>query len=303
VTVGRDTDLELVLGLKRLVARAGAGDVVVFVAVCDRIAQILELTGDSDPVDARRSKAIGILANPAAALALLRAHATDEPHPDDPDRSPVAIEDDDGLCASCGGPRVDAELLRPRAVLHVRITEAALCSRTGVAACEDVGPVTVDAVADLLGHHRVTVRPVLDQRDQTPVDAYEVPAAMREALLLSRPSSVFPWSTSLGPDVDHTVPYVSMDHGGPPGQTGIDNLGPLDRFGHRVKTHAPGWHLDQPTPGVYLWRSPHGYRYRVDADGSHPLGRDADIDEAPARPPLRRVHSDAEHARTMPGCG
>ncbi len=58
-------------GLKTLVARASAGDMIFFVAVADRIAQILALQGDRDPVDVRRSKAIGILANPAHALEVL----------------------------------------------------------------------------------------------------------------------------------------------------------------------------------------------------------------------------------------
>ncbi|MDX6302352.1 MAG: hypothetical protein QOF53_3566, partial [Nocardioidaceae bacterium] len=31
--------------------------------------------------------------------------------------------------------------------------------------------------------------------------------------------------------------------------------------------------LSQPVPGVYLWRTPHGYWYRVDADGTHALGK------------------------------
>ncbi|HEU4547732.1 MAG TPA: hypothetical protein VFR88_15690, partial [Microlunatus sp.] len=59
-------------GLKTLVARAAAGDVVFFVAMVDRIAQILLLQGDTDRVDVRRSKAIGILATPARALLMLQ---------------------------------------------------------------------------------------------------------------------------------------------------------------------------------------------------------------------------------------
>jgi hypothetical protein len=49
------------------------------------------------------------------------------------------------------------------------------------------------------------------------------------------------------------------------------------RFGHRIKTHGYGWQLRQPTPGTYLWRTPHSYWYRVDTDGTHPLGRDPDL--------------------------
>ncbi|MGZ4461152.1 MAG: DUF222 domain-containing protein, partial [Nocardioidaceae bacterium] len=54
----------------------------------------------------------------------------------------------------------------------------------------------------------------------------------------------------------------------------LHNLGPLGRRMHRVKTHGSGWTHHQPEPGVYHWRTPHGYRVRVDATGSHWLGRD-----------------------------
>ena len=64
-------------GLKTLVARAAAGDVVFFVAMVDRIAQILLLQGDTDRVDVRRSKAIGILATPARALLMLQQAEAD----------------------------------------------------------------------------------------------------------------------------------------------------------------------------------------------------------------------------------
>ncbi|HEY0774074.1 MAG TPA: hypothetical protein VGD51_08335, partial [Nocardioidaceae bacterium] len=47
------------------------------------------------------------------------------------------------------------------------------------------------------------------------------------------------------------------------------------RFVHRVKTHGR-WSLRQPSPGVFEWRSPHGYRFRVDHTGTHYLGKDAE---------------------------
>lgn len=58
-------------GLKVLIAKAAAGDVIMFVAMVDRIAHILAAFGDHCSVDVRRSKAIGILGNPARALQLL----------------------------------------------------------------------------------------------------------------------------------------------------------------------------------------------------------------------------------------
>ena len=67
VRTGRTTDC----GIKTLIARAEAGDVIMFTALCDRIAQILGLKGDPDPLDVRRSKAIGIIANPLRTISLL----------------------------------------------------------------------------------------------------------------------------------------------------------------------------------------------------------------------------------------
>src|SRR3954468_15701353 len=337
VSTGRSSEF----GLTTLIARANAGEVIYFVAMCDRIAQILALEGDPESADVRRSKALAILANPARALALLTRHATTEPHPRDPDRSPLghdgqhhqddqAHRDDrddrddqtvqadesvradgaDGAARSDQGgqahqpedqprlPVLDPERLRPRAVLYVRISEEALRTGTGVAHCKGgVGPVTVQQVRDLLGHHHVTVRPVLDLRGQVPVDAYEVPHPMREALRLARPSSVFPFSrTGTGsPDWDHTHPYLDPGRGGPPGQTRTGNLGPMIRFGHRVKTHGRGWRHRQPSPGVYLWRTPHGYWYRVDADGTHPLGKHPDLSKhrpTPPSTPMERALAD-----------
>lgn len=99
-------------GLKTLVARAAAGDVVVFVATVNRIAEILAAQGDGDTADVRRSKAIGILGQPALALEMLWAHANDEPTPDlPPEPAPAGAEP--GEDAATGnlftGPEVQDE--------------------------------------------------------------------------------------------------------------------------------------------------------------------------------------------------
>ena len=44
----------------------------------------------------------------------------------------------------------------------------------------------------------------------------------------------------------------------------------MSRFPHRLKTHGR-WRLKQPTPGVFLWRSPHGWYFHVDHTGTHPI--------------------------------
>ena len=77
-------------GLKLLIAKANAGDVIWFMATVNRIAEILRLQGDMDSADVRRSKAIGILAQPALALQLLwefrneQRPAAEPQQPDEP---------------------------------------------------------------------------------------------------------------------------------------------------------------------------------------------------------------------------
>jgi Domain of unknown function (DUF222) len=53
-----------------------------------------------------------------------------------------------------------------------------------------------------------------------------------------------------GTDADHTVSW-------PAGPSCECNLGAPCRYHHRNK-QAPGWHLDQPEPGVFRWRNPSG---------------------------------------------
>jgi hypothetical protein len=334
-------------GLKSVVAKATAGDAVFFVAMCDRIAQILLLGGDTDPVGARRSKALGILANPARALALLARYAgtgtpevstssttgaddlsvvepvetTPDAGCDDPvtagDLHPAEDDSDDPMaaCASCGaapGPSgdpaafvktlatIDPKKLLPPAVLYLHLSResfdaARSGSSRGVARLEGVRPVTVEQAREFLGHTHVTVRPVIDLEADHPVDGYEVPDRIREQVRLRIPAEVFPYSANLSrrKDLDHTVPYLPPDQGGPPGQTGIGNLGPLSRYGHRVKTHGRGWRHHQPVPGVFLWRTPHGYWFRTDHTGTHPLGKkptDTDLAGHPGLPSAAEAH-------------
>jgi len=72
-------------GLKTFIAKALAGDVIKMVASCDRIAEILATRGDTRPRGQLRAAALGILANPAKALALLLSAQQDPDAPTDHD--------------------------------------------------------------------------------------------------------------------------------------------------------------------------------------------------------------------------
>ncbi len=138
-----------------------------------------------------------------------------------------------------------------------------------MARVEGIGPVTLNRLRDWLSNSRVTVKPVIDLTNQTPVDGYEIPNRVREAIHLISPVDCFPYATSTSRtgDLDHTTPYRPPDQGGPPGQTRIGNLGPLTRRHHRTKTFGR-WTLNQVWPGVFVWRSPHGHHYLVDHTGT-----------------------------------
>ncbi len=92
---------------------------------------------------------------------------------------------------------------------------------------------------------------------------------------LRHPTEVFPYGScsSASVDLDHTVPYRPPGEGGPPGQTGLGNLGPLSRTSHRAVTHGR-WRRRQPEPGRYLFRSPTGHVFLVTNQGTQALGRD-----------------------------
>ena len=76
-------------GLKTLVAKAAAGDVVCLMATVNRLADVLAADRDTTSADERRAKALGLLAQPARVLELLIAHQDDE-DVHDPSPSPPA---------------------------------------------------------------------------------------------------------------------------------------------------------------------------------------------------------------------
>jgi len=163
--------------------------------------------------------------------------------------------------------------------------------------------VLLHRLRSLLGEHcTINLKPVIDlPAGHTPIDSYEIPARLREQLQLRYPSDVFPYAAAVSRriDLDHTIPYLRPDRGGPPGQTRIGNLGPHTRHHHRLKTFG-GWQVRQPEPGTWLWRSPHHRIYLVNPSGAHPLGNTEFAEAICARPahptcsrpdPTRNSHS------------
>lgn len=55
-------------------------------------------------------------------------------------------------------------------------------------------------------------------------------------------------------DLDHTIAW-------PDGPTSADNLHASCRRHHRIKTHTPGWHVDQHPDATITWTTPTGHAY------------------------------------------
>ena len=257
-------------GLKGLYARGTFGEINYFYAVIDRIAQILGLQGDPDPIEVRRSKALVILAVPQRAIELFAWAQEQAEQVDDPGRNPADLV-----------PPTPSTAPRPASTIHVHVSAEAVAAGFGVARVEEVGPIALAAVRELLGHTQVTVRPVLDLTRTVAVDGYEIPTSLKEAVHQAFPFEVFPWGTlpSRASDKDHSTPYLPLCAGGQPGQTSTDNLAPLGRRAHRIKTFGKGWRHIRVGPRTFLWRTPTGYWYRVDPDGTHALGKQISVPE------------------------
>ena len=112
-----------------------------------------------------------------------------------------------------------------RTNLYVHVSPADLAAHASgdptVGEVEKLGPATLDLIKAWLGDSKATIQPVLD--------------------------------------LDHIVPYVPPDEGGPPGQTNPQNLAPLCRRHHRAKTFT-GWTYQRARDGAYTWTSPHQKR-------------------------------------------
>jgi hypothetical protein len=157
-----------------------------------------------------------------------------------------------------------------RTEIYVHLTDQTLATGTGVLRVEELGPALASQLTELIGYGPYVVKPVIDLNDEIHVDAYEIPDRIRERVKLRYPFEQFPYGTAettRRTDLDHIQPY---DPTGPPGQTSTDNLAPNRRFSHRLKTFG-GWKPRRLDTGAFIWTSPHGFKFRVDKSGTHPI--------------------------------
>ncbi len=289
--VGVFPDPESKDGYQGLFIRANAGDVQAFEAAIELIARALKTIGDTRPVQQRRASATGILADPAAAQDLIAqaeavrtaqsqaAAARRAGDHEAAERIAATLPDGvtpDGRCGRQSPFAFGTAVLYyhlSRETLDAMLAEQPYAG-AGVVRVEDIGPIILDQVQQWLGHSNVVVKPVIDLAGVQPVDHYETPPRVSEAIGLIRTVDYFPYgtSTSRSQDCEHTERFVPMNRGGPPGQTDPLKMGLMTRGHHRLKTHG-GWTVQQLRPGAWLFRSPHRYYYLVDQHGTTALGR------------------------------
>ncbi|WP_405058029.1 hypothetical protein OG474_35560 [Kribbella sp. NBC_01505] len=161
--------------------------------------------------------------------------------------------------------------------IYVHITaETLACTAAGgdgVLRVEEAGPLLASQLAEVVGFGPYVVKPVIDLNKTKSSDAYEATNQIREHIKLVYPAEQFPYGTretTNSIDHDHIEPW---DPEGPPGQTSTENLVPLSRYGHRVKTLAAGWSVRRIDAHTLEWTTPHGFVVRVDPAGTHRLPR------------------------------
>ena len=203
-------------GTKTVFVRAEAPDVIRFDGTLDRVADSLGILGDPRTKDQRRAAALGWLANPQATLDLFDQAATTTGNPLE---TPPTECSPPGQTRGRRPPSTSTSPTRPWITPIDRI--GTVDTGAGVARVEGIGPVTLDRLRDWLATQPGHRKPVIDLTDQTPVDGYEIPDRVREAIHLITPADCFPYATSTSRtgDLDHTTPYLPPDDGGPPGQT------------------------------------------------------------------------------------
>jgi hypothetical protein len=124
------------------------------------------------------------------------------------------------------------------------------------------GPATLTALAEAAA--RLPALPG-DCSHTDEVPGYRVPGGMRGFLQARDVTCRFAVCRQPAArcDADHSIPY----HQG--GRTCRCNLGHNCRTHHQLK-QLPGWTLEQPSPGVFMWRTPSGITYAVTPD-RHPI--------------------------------
>jgi hypothetical protein len=251
-------------GIGDLAARADWADLSAFddtvAAVAEAIKHDPELAHAS--LDVRRSLALGILADPARALALLGDHDTT------------------GATKAPATRRRDLTALLHLTEPHLLGLDPVLTDADQRAHLEQVirhwvGRPDTALVLKPIRHCGGNAGGCTDCPAEIDCQAHDPRARItyapsitdREIVELADRTCVHPHCTRPARrcDCDHITPFDAGGFTCPK-----CNLAPLCRHHHRLKTHA-GWRYWKLGPATYLWIDPHGLTYLRDRDGTRQL--------------------------------
>ena len=208
-------------------------------AAVARRAKVLGKLGCDEPLDVRRSIALGEIARQDLALDL-----------------DIADPDTGEITRTVPGRKTEL-------VLHLSAAD----QKVGRLANTRT-PISPEQIKAWLGSSGTTVivRPVLDLDGHQQVDAYEIPDRVRRQVTMRDHHCVFPHCTrpAEGCDLDHVVAHAEG------GRTCPCNLAPLCRGHHRLKT-AGRVSYRVLSAGTYLWTGLNGQRWLVVPTGTHDL--------------------------------
>ncbi|NGN94026.1 hypothetical protein G5C66_14900 [Nocardioides sp. KC13] len=162
-------------------------------------------------------------------------------------------------------------------VIH---TDTRALAGTGLARLDNTrGLVSIERLEQWATTPGTVVKPVIvvDLAEDIEAAGYVPTARQRRQAALIHEKCSFPYCQARAErcDLDHRHPYAEG------GRTTSQNLTPLCRRHHRMKTHH-GWRYRRIRAGTYRWRSPHGYEYLVTPIGTIDVSNDLD-------PPLTLV--------------
>jgi len=184
-------------GTSDLTARGDTLALQQFYDVVCAIAHQMFLDGDTDPLGARKAKALGVIA------ALLSGAA-----------SGLAALD---LQTVLGPAQQTRRHGKVNVYVHVDASDLDLDDQGGSAFAtgevERLGAATLAKIHHWVGHRHVIIRPVLNMQRGDAVDVHDPPPWMRELVFLRDRHCVFPGCTrdARGCDRDHIVPTTRTD--------------------------------------------------------------------------------------------
>lgn len=192
-----------------------------------------------ESLDVRRSRAVGILAHPMVAAAML-----------DDEHAPAASR---------------------KADLVIHLTLDNLEGREPVAYNATARRPELDqAVREWVGRPgtEINVQPVIDLADHDATTSYRIKRRTELRTDLVAVTCAFPHCTKPAErcDHDHIVPFNHCDPAA--GGASCDcNIAPLCRHHHQLKTHG-GWRYTPVETGVWLWADPYGQQFLRDRHGT-----------------------------------